>query len=276
MGAVLAIVSSVMWGTADFIGGFSSRRLPPMAVYGWSQLAGCIALVVIATVTGSWSAELGYLPWAVTGALVGIVGMLAFYRALAIGPMGIISPLVALSVVIPVAAGLIAGESPAPLQVLGIIAAIVGVLLASGPELGGAESAKALLLALVALVSFGVLFLAIARGSEVSALMTMTGMRLTTMVICVLVLLVVRSSGGVRASDAPSLIALGVMDAVANVLFGIATTMGLLTITAVLGSLYPVVTALLAAFVLRERLRPVQYAGVASALIGVVLLSAAG
>ena len=276
MAALLALLSSVMWGSADFLGGVASRRLPSLAVYGLSQTVGFIVLVVIATATGGWSVDLGYWPWAIGASVLGMVGMIAFYQALAIGPMGIVSPLVSLSVLVPVAVSLIRGELPTSLQVLGIIVAIVGILLASGPELTGAESARPLVLAGVATLCFGGMFVLMAEGSRHDPLMTMTGMRVTTVVIFAVVLLVTRSIGGATRRDAAPLVAIGLLDASANVAFGFASTLGLLSVTAVLGDLYPVATAVLAAVFLRERLRPVQYVGVAAALSGVALIAVAG
>jgi drug/metabolite transporter (DMT)-like permease len=274
--ALLAVMSSLMWGSADFLGGVLSRRLPSLAVYGLSQAVGFVLLVTVATVTGGWSAEPGYWPWAISASILGMIAMIAFYQALAIGPMGIVSPLVALSVLVPVAVSLLRGELPTPVQILGIIVAIVGILLASGPELSGAESARPLILAGVAALGFGGMFVLMAEGSAHDPLMTMTGMRVTTVVIFAVVLLVTRSIGGARPRDAAPLAAIGVLDAAANVTFGFATTLGLLSVTAVLGDLYPVVTAVLAAIFLRERLRPVQYAGVAAALAGVLMIASAG
>jgi drug/metabolite transporter (DMT)-like permease len=273
---LLALLSSGMWGTADFLGGVVSRRLPPLAVYGISQAVGFVILVIAATATGGWAAEPGYWPWAIAASILGMVAMLAFYRALSIGPMGIVSPLVSLSVLVPVAVALLRGETPSSIQILGIIAAIVGILLASGPELSGAESARPLILAGVAALGFGGMFVFMAAGSAHDPLMTMTGMRVTTMVIFAVVLLKVRGFGGAVPRDLGPLAIIGVFDALANVAFGFATTLGLLATTSVLGDLYPVVTALLAAIVLHERLRAVQYAGVAAALAGVMLISAGG
>jgi drug/metabolite transporter (DMT)-like permease len=272
--AVLALASSLMWGIADFLGGKTSRRLPTLAVYGLSQFVGFVLLIVLATATASWSADPGYWPWAIASSLLGMVGMLAFYAALAIGPMGIVSPLVSLSVLVPVSVALIQGEVPGSIQILGILAAVVGILLASGPELSGAESARPLILATIAALGFGGMYVTMAKGSEYSALMTMTGMRITTMVLFAFVLMRVRSLGGATIRDALPLTVVGVFDAGANVTYGIATTMGLLATTSVLGSLYPVVTALLAAVFLHERLRWVQYVGVAVAITGVVMISA--
>jgi drug/metabolite transporter (DMT)-like permease len=276
MAALLALSSSLMWGTADFLGGFTSRRIPALAVYGLSQAVGFVVLVLAATVTSSWGDDPGFWPWAIASSLLGMVGMLSFYAALAIGPMGIVSPLVALSVLVPVSFGLLVGEIPGGLQILGILAAVIGILLASGPELSGAESARPLILAGLAALGFGGMYLTMAEGSAYSPLMTMTGMRVTTVLLFLVILAKVRSLGGATRRDALPLAVIGVLDAAANVAYGVATTLGLLATTAVLGSLYPVVTAVLAAIVLHERLRAVQYAGVAVAMVGVVLISAGG
>lgn len=275
MAALLALMSSLMWGSADFLGGMLTRRVNAIAVYGLSQAVGFVLLVALATATGGWGADPGYWPWAMGASLLGMVAMIAFYRALAMGPMGIVSPLVSLSVLVPVGVSLVRGEMPNSIQVLGIILAIVGILLASGPELSGAERARPLVLAGVATVGFGGMFVCMAEGSARDPLMTMTGMRVTTVVVFAVVLLVARNLGGATRRDAPGLIVIGVFDASANLTFGIATTMGLLSTTSVLGSLYPVVTAVLAAIVLHERLRPVQYAGVAAALTGVAMIASA-
>lgn len=263
-----------MWGSADFLGGVVSRRTSPVAVYGLAQMVGLVALAVAATVSGAWGAAPGYWPWAIASSVLGALGMVAFYSALAIGPMGIVSPLVALSVIVPVAFGLVTGEAPGGLAVLGIIVALIGVMLASGPELSGAESPRALVLAGIAALAFGGMYITMAEGSSYDPLMTMTAMRLTSVVIFAVVLAVARSLGGASRRDAPAIIGIGVLDAGANVMFGVATTMGLLSTISMLGSLYPVVTAVLAAIVLGERLRMVQYAGVACAMAGVVLISA--
>ncbi|MHB1065881.1 MAG: EamA family transporter [Candidatus Nanopelagicales bacterium] len=276
MTALLAVMSSLMWGTADFVGGVTSRRLPALAVYGLSQGVGFVVLGAIATVSGGWSRDPGYWPWAIGASVLGLVAMVALYRALAIGPMGIVSPLVSVSVLVPVAVSLLRGEQPAPIQVLGIILAVVGILLASGPELSGAESARPLVLAGVAALGFGGMYVLMAEGSRHDAVMTMTGMRVTSVVIFAVVLIAVRSVGGAGRRDALPLVVIGIFDAGANVAFGVATTTGLLSTTSVLGSLYPVVTAILAAIFLRERLRAVQYAGVVAAIGGVLMIASAG
>lgn len=276
MAAVLSLISACMWGTADFLGGITTRRLPAVAVYLGSQVFGFLVLLLVVVIRGDWHAPLGYLGWGIALGLIGFVSMVAFYRALAIGPMGIVSPLVAVSIVIPVLVGIIGGEAPTSSEIVGIGIAFVGVLLASGPELSGAESMRPLAYTLVAAVGFGLLYVGMARGSEISPSMTMVTFRATSVLILLIVLAFARNLGGVTRADLPVLAAIGIVDATANLLFGIASTLGMLSTTSVLSSLYPVVTAVLAAFVLRERLRPIQYAGVTVAMIGVVLLTTGG
>ncbi|MBU6243784.1 MAG: DMT family transporter [Actinomycetales bacterium] len=276
MGAGLALLSSLMWGGSDFIGGFMSRRYAALPVYGWAQVFGLIVAAAITTAMGGWSADSAYWPWAIAAGVSGFVAMLLFYMALATGPMGIISPLVSVSVIIPLAYGLLMGETPTSVQVLGIVVAIGGILLASGPELNGAESARPLILAAVSAIGFGLFTIFLQRGSEISPVMTVTASRMTIVAIVLVIFAWTRSSGGIRGRDLAAIFGLGALEAVSNVLFAYAITMDMLATTAVLGSLYPVVTAILAAIVLRERLKAVQYVGVVTALIGVVLIASAG
>ena len=276
MAAVLALVSALMWGTADFLGGVSARRRSALAIYLGSQAFGFALLLTVVLIRGDWHAPLGYLGWGIGLGFTGLISMVAFYRALALGPMGLVSPLVAVAVVIPVIVGFVSGETPSAMEIAGIAIAFVGVLLASGPELTGAESMKPLVYTGVAAIGFGLLYVGMAKGSESSPSMTMLSYRATSMVILIAVLVVARNTGGLTRSDLPALAAIGILDASANLLFGIASTLGMLSTTSVLSSLYPITTALLAAVILRERLRPIQYAGVTVAMIGVVLLSVGG
>jgi drug/metabolite transporter (DMT)-like permease len=273
LGPALALLSSVLWGGADFLGGLLSRRRPAAAVVGASQAVGLAAVATAAVVTGEVSGPTAWLPWSVLAGLAGTVGLVCFYAALSTGTMGVVSPIAALGAVVPVLIGVAGGERPGAVQVAGIALALVGAAAASGPELRGAAGARPVALAVVAGVGFGLALYLIGAGSRTSALMTLTGMRATSVAIFLGAALVLRTVGGLRPADAGPLAAVGLADAGANLTFGIASTTGLLSVTAVLGSLYPVVTVLLARGVLHERLRGVQQAGVAAALTGVVLIS---
>lgn len=276
MAAVLALLSSGIWGTADFLGGMATKRRPALAVYLGGQVFGFVFVLAVMVVRQAWLDPSGYLWWGVATGLIGVIAMMAFYNALATAPMGLIAPMVALSVVIPVAWALLRGETPSAPQFIGIGLAIAGVLLASGPELSAAPSARPLILAGIATLGFGAMYITMAEGSHASPTMTMVTFRCTSMVILVGVVLVTRSVGGLTRGDIPILAAIGVGDGAANLMFGFAITMGLMSTTTVLSSLYPVVTAILAAVVLRERLRAVQYVGVVVTMSGVLLISAMG
>jgi drug/metabolite transporter (DMT)-like permease len=198
---------------------------------------------------------------------------------LAMGTMGVVSPIAALGVAVPVLVGLARGERPAAVQLLGIVVAVAGVVLASGPELSGRAGARPVLLAGVAAVGFGVALLAIAEGSRDSTLMTLVTMRATSVSLLLVALLVAIGRGApardfVLGARELGLVALvGIGDVSANLTFGLASTRGLVSVVAVLGSLYPVVTVLLALLVHGERLGRAQTLGVAGALGGVVLIA---
>jgi drug/metabolite transporter (DMT)-like permease len=279
------LFSSLLWGTADFLGGTASRRLPVPSVLGVAQLIALLGLVPLAVVTGALDEPRSYVVPGVIAGIAGLVGLAAFYRALAIGTMGIVAPIAALGVVVPVVAGLLGGESPSGRQLAGIAVAVVGVVLASGPELSGEGRGgpTALLLAGGAALGFGIVFVLLAEGSGgedgtlAAVVMTLLTMRLTQVLLLTGLLLATARSRGwelsVRRGDLPMLVALGVLDVGANGAFAVASQGGLVSVTAVLASLFPVVTALLARQVHGERLRGVQLVGVGAALTGVVLLA---
>ena len=272
---LLALASSLLWGAGDFLGGTVSRRLPATSVVGVSQALALVLFALLALVTGE--AALGMSAtgwaWAVAAGLAGLVALVAFYAALASGTMGVVAPLAALGVLFPLAAGLIGGERPSGVQMLGVGLGVLGGVLASGPEVARKVSGRPVVLALVAAVGFGLVLVFIARGSEDSPLLTLVGMRMTSVTLLVVAALVARSIGGVRARDLPLLAAIGVLDGGANLTYAIATTTGLLSLVAVLSSLYPAVTVVLARLVHHERMTRVQDAGVVAALAGVVLVA---
>lgn len=280
MAALLALLSSAMWGSADYLGGKLSRRRHVLVVLGGSQAIGLLAMLLAATLTGSWDTPRDYAGWAVLASLSGASGLLLYYRALAIGTMGVVSPIAALGVLVPLAVGLAQGEQLSALQMLGIVLALVGVVAASGPEVHGDAGLLPALLAGGAALFLGLSMVAIARGSEVSVVMTMTVMRLNTVCLLGVVLLVLRRAvlaGGsvvVSRTELPGFAAVGLLDVGANLTFGLASTMGLLALVSVFGSLYPLATILLARFVDDERLRPIQQLGVGLALAGVAAISA--
>lgn len=272
MAVALALLSSLLWGASDFLGGSATRRLPAAVVVCLSQATALALLVPFVLVVGDRPVHL----WAglVAGAAVA-VGLGAFYAALSVGTMGVVAPIAATSAAVPVVVGLARGETPTQLQVAGIAVALAGVILASGPELSGGASRRPLVLAALAAVCFGAVAALLAEGSKGgpgSVLVTLLVMRVVSVTLLGVLLAVRRTGVGVVGS-ARLLLVIGALDVAANAAFAYASRSGLLSVVAVLGSLYPVVTVLLAREVLGERLARVQVAGVGATLVGVALLS---
>ena len=278
MGSLLALLSSVLLGTADYLAGNLSKRFKALAVTGVSQVFGLIfgvsAILLFSDfISPNLSMDGYFLPGIIAG-IAGFIGLTAFYTGLATGRMGVVSPISSLSVVIPLVFALSQGERPTSTQTLGIVIAIAGAFLASGPEVKNGLPIKPLLYALVAALGFGTALTFIAVGSETDSLHTMTAMRCASVTICVLIALRYRTIGGFSKREFPLLIFIGVADFLANFLLGVATTKGLVSIAMVFGSLFPIVTILLAYKFLHERLHRVQYIGIVAALSGVILIAA--
>ena len=273
MAVMLALFSSVLWGSSDFLGGLLSKGRAAYAVVGASQAAGVLAATVAAVVTGGFSSPLGWVVPSVLAGVTGAVALIAFYAAMAAGTMGVVAPIASLGAGVPIVAGLLAGEQPSAVAIFGIVLALAGGVAASGPELRGRVGARPIVLAVVAAVAFGLAMLFIARGAETDAFMTVWGMRLTIATGIGVAALVTRRLGGLSPRDIGPLGVLGVGAASANLFFGLASQLGYVSVSAALASLAPVVTVLLAWVVLKERLLRVQYVGVAVALAGVVLVS---
>ncbi|MFE4451134.1 EamA family transporter [Streptomyces sp. NPDC056796] len=286
MTALFALATSLLWGLADFGGGLLTRRVPALTVVVVSQCVAAVVLGAVVVATGAWSEAGGRLWFAVAAGAVGPVAMLSFYKALALGPMGVVSPLGSLGVVVPVGVGLLLGERPGPMRFAGVAVAVTGVVMAGGPQLRGAPvQRRAVVLTLVAALGFGTVMALIAEAST-----TVTGLFLALFVQRVTNIAVggtalyasvrrggraLPEEGGTAAVRAamPALAFVGLADVAANGAYSLAARHGPVTVAAVLASLYPVVTALAARGLLGERLRGVQAAGAGLALLGTLLLA---
>ena len=278
MGSLLALLSSLLWGTADYLAGNLSKQFKALAVTGVSQVFGLLfglSAIFLASdfIAPNLSFDGYFIPGVIAG-IAGFIGLTAFYTGLATGRMGVVSPISSLSVLIPLIFALSQGERPTSLQTVGIIIAIAGAFMASGPEVKNGLPIRPLIYAVVAALGFGTALTFIAIGSETDSLHTMTAMRCASVTICILLALRYRTLGGFGKTQIPLLIFIGVADFLANFLLGVATTKGLVSIAMVFGSLFPVVTILLAYKFLHERLHKIQYVGIAAALGGVILIAA--
>ena len=278
MASLLALISSAMWGTADYFAGRMSKQRHPFAVLGLSQIFGLITGVLIVLVSGDWHGQAlgfdGYLLYGALAGLFGYIGLACLYEGLSTGRMGVVSPISSLSAVIPLTFALITGEVLTVAQGVGVVIALAGAFCASGPELSQGLSPKPLFLAVGAAAGFGTAMTFMSIGSESSALMTMVMMRATTFLVTIALVIRYRTIGNFSKSEIPVLIFVGVADFSANLLLGVATNFGLVSLVMVLGSIYPIVTALMAFKFLHERLHRVQYVGIVLAVAGVALISA--
>jgi uncharacterized membrane protein len=277
MASLLALFSSLLWGTSDFYGGKLSKKHPALAVTAVSQAIGLGIGVTIVLVSTSWiKPDLSwggyFLPGIMAGSL-GFIGLVAFYSGLATGRMGVVAPISSMSVLIQITIAFINGEQPTSFQILGMSIALLGAVCASGPEIKGGFAVRPIILAVIAACGFGGAVTFIAKGSETSALMTMTTMRFTTFIVALFLFARFRSVGGLSKKDLPILILIGGADFAGNLLLGVATTKGLVSVAVVLGALYPIITALLAYKFLNEILHKIQYLGIAFAITGVAFIS---
>jgi len=274
--SLLALASSVFWGTSDFFAGLRSRTIAPPAVVAVTQGFALLALSVILLVrnTGFSASFTGNGPlWAIAAGAAGAAGLICFYTALASGTMGVVAPISSLGALVPVFLGLLTGEHPSVTAWVGMAVAVTGAALASGPELTGVVPPRPVMLAAVAAACFGAALYCLDRGARYAVLETLWGMRVTSVVLFLIAGLAVRSVGGTRARDLPALAVIGLGDVTANGLFAVASSRGMVSVASVLGSLYPVATLFWARLLLGERLRRIQSIGVALTLVGVVAIA---
>ena len=243
-----------------------------------SQVTGLVLISCIVAARAEPFFSSGDAAAAAASGLCGAVGLAAFYRGLAVGAMSVVAPISATAAVIPVSVGVATGERPSALQGVGVAIALGGVALASRESADRAGSggpvAAGVGLALLAAVGFGLFFVGMDAASDDDVFWAIFVNRVTSVALLATAAAATRPRLGVGRGDAGTLMAIGVLDILANTLFAIASTEGLVSLVAVLGSLYPVTTVLLARLVLHERVARAQQAGVAGALAGVVLIGA--
>ncbi len=276
LGVLLALASSVTWGVADFSGGLLSRRNALAAVTVVSQSAGFALLVIVVLATRRLDVHSAWL--GAIGGLGGGAGLACFYGALARGTMSIVSPITACSAVVPVALALASGDRPSPVALAGALVALVGAVLASAEERTAGDRGRrdAIVLAIGAAFAIGLFVFFLGKAArDGSVLSALFGARIGSLALLLVWASATRSTLRLRGSALLLVPAVGLADVAANTLFALASQHGLLAVVSVLGSLFPVVTVVLAHILLRERISPVQRLGVAVALVGVAVVSAA-
>jgi drug/metabolite transporter (DMT)-like permease len=270
----LALGASLAWGVADFVGPFVSRTLGALRILFWAQVGGVLAIGIAVAARdrgpGGWA-----VLFACVASLAGMLGLFAYYRGMRDGAMSVVAPIAGVSAVIPVIYGVVTGDHPSALQLTGVACALIGVGLASVEHHEGSRRiANGVGLALLAALGFGVYFPFMHAAGKVDFWWASLVFRSTALLLVAAVV----AGGGASVRLAPRwaavAAAVGIGDTLGNVLFAAASGHGLVSLTSVLASLYPIVTVILAAAVIGERVARLQRAGIVLTLAGVVLIGA--
>jgi drug/metabolite transporter (DMT)-like permease len=274
-----SLASAASWGVSDFLGGVQTRRLPVLGVLAVSQPAGLLLIALLIPLMGADSISADKLAIACLAGAASLGGLAAFYSAMAMGTVSVVAPIAALGVVVPVVFGLATGDSPTAIQLVGLVPAIAGVAILSYEEQPEhPETARAarlsIVLAVLAGLGFGIFFTGLDAAAADRPGWAILAVRVGGVATVLAALLVTRPRlAGVGAAWRV-LVVIGAFDVLANALFAIASTKGVLPVVAVGGSMYPAFTVALAHAVLGERLAALQWTGVAVALGGVAMIAA--
>jgi drug/metabolite transporter (DMT)-like permease len=276
-----ALSSSLLWGLSDYAGGFKSRTYAVPVVLAGMYLSSLLVMLVFVGARGEGPPSSSYVLAGLGAGIVGIMALGAFYTALSIGTMSIVAPISATGVALQVIVGLVGGDEPGALRSAGLALAVVGIVLASREAPGGAigrrEQRLSIGLAILAGLGFGSYFVLAGYGSDGDVAWTLLLSRVSGFpVVALFAFVALRRAGAARPgwAAAAALGGIGLLDLGANAAYNHASTIGELSSVAVASSLYPVVTVMLAALLLGERVQGVQRVGVVVALAGVVMIAA--
>lgn len=275
LGIGFGLTAASSWGAGDFCGGLASKRTHVYGVVILSQLVGLGLLIVLALLLAEPVPAHTDILWAGLAGLAGTVGLVALYHGLATGPMGVVAPVAAVtSVILPLIFGAFLEGIPAWSQLLGFGLALCAVWLITRPGDGSRFQARALALPLLAGLGFGVFFILIDHVSASAVLWPLAAARAASVLVLLVVVLLTRQRAKPAASQIPLILMSGLFDTGGNALYALAARAGRLDIAAVLSSLYPAVTVVLARLILKEQLSRQQGLGLALAMVAVLLIAA--
>jgi uncharacterized membrane protein len=272
----LAVLSSIAYGAADFLGGLATKRGSTVfSVVVCSQSTGLVLVLLALPFLPPASPTAADLAWGAASGLAGGIGLALLYRGLAVGVMSVVAPVTAVcAVIIPVAVGLALGERPTGLAGLGVALAVVSIVLISrsGEVEDGRSATTGLATAVASGIAIGIFLVCLERTGQSAGLWPLVPARVVSVSFFAVAGLIAREKLLPRRESRPIVVGGGALDMVANILYLLAVRQGPLSIVATLTSLYPASTILLARIVLRERLRLVQQAGLACAVLAIMLI----
>ncbi len=270
---LLALGASLTWGFADFFGPLVARAVGTLRVLFWAQVGGLLAIALAVAIRGQGPAGWAVL-FAIAAGLGGMLGLFAYYRGMQAGAMSVVAPIAGVSAIVPVIFGFATGDSPSRTQIAGIACALAGVGLASIEHHEGSRRiAAGAGLALLAAVGFGFYFPWMHAAGKVDFWWASLVFRTTALVLLAGIVAAKRAPLKLGLRDFVIVCVIGSGDTLGNVFFAASSGDGLISLTAVLASLYPVVTVILAGVVLHEKVARMQKAGIVLTLTGVVLIS---
>jgi drug/metabolite transporter (DMT)-like permease len=273
-GAALSLGAAAVWGGGDFAGGIATKRANVFRVVAGAHACGLVLMLLLAWLTGEPFPPRSSLGWGVLAGISGAFGIAALYKALAIGRMGIVAPVASvITAILPVMVGIRSEGMPDRIQLVGFALALVSTWLVARPD-GEIDSHRGLGLAVLAGVLFGLFLVAGKQAGHGGVFWPLVAARTaSTLLMLAIVALSPRDTRSLRTALLPILLS-GLLDSAANALFIAATRHGRLDVAAVLSSLYPASTVILARALLKERLSATQNAGIVGALLSVALISA--
>lgn len=271
------LAASLCWGSGDFCGGLASRRANVASVIIAAYMVGLVLLVALALAFREPFPEPADLLWGGLAGVAGVLGLLAFYSALASGKMGLAAPVSAvLTAMLPVLFSVFTAGLPSLLQLIGFVLALLAIGLISRPERSdSSDFRRGFGLAMLAGCGFGCFFILISRVSPAATFSSLATARFSAVCVLLITMRLRQQRKMLPAMTVAPLVALtGVLDAVGNAFFVLAAHSGRLDIAAILSSLYPAATVVLAALILRERVTRIQGIGILLVLVAIPMISA--
>ena len=272
----LGLLSALAWGSGDFCGGQATRRASVLPVLVIAEASGLVALVALALYTQEPWLPFNSLLWALAAGFAGLIGLSALYQGLSIGGAALVAPISAiLAAAVPVLFSSVTVGLPGPLQLLGFTIALLGIWLIAGEAAGAGKGRRGLGMALIAGLGFGCYFVLIDQAAEGGTFWPIAIARSVALAVVLPLWLARRGRGASSLGRAALNLALvaGVLDAGGNAFYVLASQVGRLDVAAVLASLYPASTVLLARLVLGERLGLRRSAGFVAVIAAIVLIS---
>lgn len=271
---LLGLGSSVAWGFSDFLGGVSTRRAPLLGVLAITQVLGVLIALPLGAIHGEPVPSQADLAWSVVSGLFGVVGLGCLYHGLAVGRMGVVAPVTGVLVaIIPVVFGFALDGVPGVLSIIGIGLAIASVAVVAGVPGERPDQSSGLWWGVASGLTLGTFTVTISRVTPGLVFGPLAVVRLTEALVCVGAILATRRAWRPSRDTWPALLGVGLFDMTGTAAYIFAVQVGPLAIAGVLAALYPVVTVIGAATILRERMTRVHLIGVSAAVLGVVLIA---